>query len=94
MKWAHLPRHKIIGENTCPVWVFHPSCGWVNISSGEKINFDARYQYSELLFKRLVERSAAEEVFKKMKHMKKSWPGLQWGAVKQNIGKQAFSLQK
>ena len=27
LKWANLPRHHIIGENTHPAWVCHPSCG-------------------------------------------------------------------
>ena len=41
--WVHLPRHKIIGENTCPAWTCRPTCGWVEISSGEKICLDTRY---------------------------------------------------
>ena len=54
LQWAHLPRHHIIGYNTCPAWIFCPSCGWVEISSGEKIRLDARYRSSELLVKSLV----------------------------------------
>ena len=38
----------------------------MEISSEYNIRLDARYRSSELLVKRLVERSAAEEVLKKM----------------------------
>ena len=80
------PYHRV---NTHPDWVFRPSCGWVEISSGEKIRLDARYRSSELLVKSLVQRSAAEEVLKEMENYAKiSWAGLQWGMVDHNIGKQ------
>ena len=38
----------------------------MEISSVYKIHLDARYQSIEFSFKRLVDRSAAEEVLKKM----------------------------
>ena len=66
LKWEHLPRHYIIGENTCTNWVFHPTCGWVEISSGENIRLDARYRSIEILVKRLVDGYASEEVLKIM----------------------------
>ena len=73
--------------------VFHPSCGWVDISSGENIILGEIYQYSELLFKRLVDWSAAEEVLKTMEDYAKIYrDGLHWGKVEYNIGKQEFSL--
>ena len=54
---------------------------------------DARYRSSELLFKRLVERSAVEEVLKTMEdYANRSRAILHWGAVEHNIGKQEFSL--
>ena len=31
LKWAHLPRHKIIVGNTRPAWVCRPTYGWVEI---------------------------------------------------------------
>ena len=71
LKWAHLPIHHIIWENTRPAWVCRPTCGWVEISSGEKIHLGARYQSSDILVKRLVDRSAAEEVLEKWRIMKK-----------------------
>ena len=37
----------------------------MEISSGEKIRLDARYQSSKILAKRLVYRSTSEEVLKK-----------------------------
>ena len=65
----------------------------MDISSGEKIHLDARYQYSDLLVNRLLGRSEAEEVLKKMEdYAKISRAGLQWGAEEHNIGKRAFSL--
>ena len=36
----------------------------MEISNGEKILSDARYKYSELFVKRLVDRYSAEEVLK------------------------------
>ena len=42
------------GENTCPDWICRPSCGWVEISSGENICLYVRYRYSEILVKRLI----------------------------------------
>ena len=93
LQWAHLTRHQIILENTLHAWVFRPSYGWVEISSGENICLDARYRSSDILVKRLVERSAAKEVLKTMEgYAKISWPGLQWGTVENNIGKREFSL--
>ena len=65
LQWAHLPRNQIIWENIHPAWVLCPTCGWVDISSGEKIRLDARYQYSKILAKRLVYQSTSEEVLKK-----------------------------
>ena len=66
LQWAHLPRNQIIGVNIHPAWVCRPNFGLVNISSREKIRFHARYQSSGILVKRLVERSEAEEVLKKI----------------------------
>ena len=60
----------------------------MEISSGHNIFLDARYRYSEILVKRLVEQSAAEEVLKMEGSAKISWAGLQWGTVEHNIGKQ------
>ena len=94
LKWEHLPRHYIIGENTCTNWVCHPTCGWVEISSGENIRLDTGYKSSELFVKMLLERSAAKEVLKTMEDDEKiSWAGLQWGTVDHNIRKQEFFLQ-
>ena len=76
-------------ENTLHAWVFRPSYGWVEISSGENIRLDDRYRSSDILVKRLVERSASKEVLKTMEgYAKISWAGLQWGMVDHNIGKQ------
>ena len=61
-----LPRDHIIGENTRPAWVFRPTCGWVETSSGDKISLDARYGASERLAKRLLERTKYEEILKEM----------------------------
>ena len=47
----------------------------MEISGREKIFLDVRYRSSDLLVKRLVERSAAEEVMKKCRIIKKD-PGL------------------
>ena len=63
-QWSHLLRHQIICQNTRPDWVYRPTCGWVEILGREKIRLDARYWSRDILIKRLVERSAAEEVFK------------------------------
>ena len=64
--------------NTSPDWVCPPSCGWVEISSGEKIRLDARYQSSELLVTMLVEQSAAGKALKTMEdYAKRSRAGLQ-----------------
>ena len=71
MKWAQLPRHQIISENTHPSWVYHPLSDWVEISSVENIHLDMKYQSSDLLSKMLVDWSAAEEVLKKWRIMKK-----------------------
>ena len=77
LKLSHLPRHPIVGENTRPAWVYRQTCVWVDISSGEKIRLDARYQSSELLVKRMLEFSADEEVMKKMEDCDKiSWANL------------------
>ena len=63
------------------------------ISIGEKIRLDTRCQYSDLLVKRLVERSAAEEVLKIMEdYAKISWAGLQHETAEHKIRKQEFSL--
>ena len=35
-QWACLPRDQIIGINTPTAWFFWPTCGWVEISSGEE----------------------------------------------------------
>ena len=95
LQWSHLPRHQIIWENTGPDWVCRPTCGWAEISIGEKIRLDARYLSSDLLVNRLVDWSAAEEVLKKMEYYaKRSRAGLQWGAVEHNIGKRELSLPK
>ena len=88
LQWAHLPRHQIIGGNNRPGWVCRPSCGWVEISSGENIFLDARYRYSYLLVEILLEWSAAEEILKIMEdYSKRSQYGLQWGTVEYNIRK-------
>ena len=71
LKWAHLTRHHKIWENTHPAWVCHPTFSWVDISSGEKTRFYARYQSSDLLVKSLLDRSTSEEVLKKRRIMKK-----------------------
>ena len=71
LQWAHLPRHQVIGENNRPAWVFRTTCDWVEISSEENTLFDARYQSSELLVKRIVERYADEEVLKKWRIIQK-----------------------
>ena len=63
LQWAHLRRYQIIKENTCPDWVCRQTCGWLEITNGEKIVLDARYQYSELFVMRLVYEYAAEQVF-------------------------------
>ena len=76
LQWVHLPRYQIIGENTCPVCVFRPSCGWVEISNGDNICLDARYQSIEILVKRLKEQYAAEEVLKTMEDYAKKNCGL------------------
>ena len=81
LQWAQLLRHQIIRENTCPAWVFRPTCGWVDISSGEDICLDVRYRSSELLVKRLVDRSTSEEVFKKWSIMQK-YLGLAYSRVR------------
>ena len=78
-----------MGGNTCPDWFDCPTCGWVEISIGEKIQLDARYLCSDIPVKRLVERSEAEEVLKKNQYCaKRSQDGLQWGTVDHNTGKQ------
>ena len=60
----------------------------MEISGREKIFLDVRYRSSDLLVKRLVERSAAEEVLKTMEdYAKISRAGLQWGTLENNIGK-------
>ena len=88
LQWAHLSRHQIVGENTRPAWVFCPSCGWVGISSGEKIRLDVRYRYIEILANRLVEPFADEEVLKTIEdYAKISWSRLQRGTVEHNTGK-------
>ena len=63
-------------ENTRTAWFFCPSCSCLKVSSGENIHLDARYRYSELLVKRLLEQSAAEEVLKKIEEHEKitGWP--------------------
>ena len=43
----------------------------MDISSGGQIHLDAKFQSSELLVKRLVYRSADEEVLKKMEYYAK-----------------------
>ena len=92
---SHLPRHHIIWKNTRPAWVFHPPCGWVEITSGEKIRLVVRYKYYELLVKRLVERSSDEGLLKTMEDYAKRYrAGLQWGTVEHNIGKWELSLPK
>ena len=93
LQWAHLPRHQIIEENNRLAWVCRPSCGWVEISSGENIFWDAIYRSRELLFKRLVEKSASEEVLKTMEgYTKRSRDVPKLGTVEHNIGKHKFSL--
>ena len=62
LQWKHLQRHYIIWENTRSPWVCFPTRSWVDISSGENIRLDARYQYSDLLFKSLVDRPADEDM--------------------------------
>ena len=57
----------------------------MDILSGENIRLDARYLSSDLLAKRLVERSAAEEVLKMEVDAKISRAGLNWGKVERNI---------
>ena len=47
----------------------------MEISSEEKIHLDAQYLSSEILFKRLIERSAAEYVFKTMEDYIKNISG-------------------
>ena len=47
----------------------------MEISSGKKIRLDDRYLSSEILVKRIVERSAAEEALKIMEDYEK-YPGL------------------
>ena len=89
------PKTPYYWGNTRPTWVCRPTCGCVEISIGDNICLDARYRSSELLVKRLVEWSEAEEVLKKMEdRIKISQAGLQWGTVEHNIGKRAFSLPK
>ena len=67
----------------------------MEISSGEEIYLDVRYISSELLVKRLVDRSAAEEVQKQIEdYAKISRAGPQGGTVEHNIGKWALSLSK
>ena len=91
-QWAHLPIHHIFWENNLPAWVLRPTCGWEEISSGEKICLDTRYRSSELLVMSLVYRSAAEEVLKKKDYYSKiSRASLQWETVDHNI-RRAFSL--
>ena len=81
-KWTQLLRHQIIGENTRRAWVCHPSCVWVEISGGEKINLDERHRSSQLVVKRLVERPEDEEVFKTIDDYSKiSLAGKQKGTV-------------
>ena len=95
LQWEHLPIHQIIGENIRPEWVCRPTCGWLEISSGEKICLDVRYQFSEIIVKRLVQPSASEEMLKIMEdYTKISQSIIQWGSVEHNIGKRAFSLPK
>ena len=54
---------------------------------------DARYQSSELLANRLVDRSAYEYVFTNMEDYSNiSQAGLQWRPVEHSIVKRAFSL--
>ena len=54
---------------------------------------DARYRSSEILVKRLVERSAAKEVLKTMEdYAKRSWAGLQRGVAEHNTRKWKLSL--
>ena len=71
LQWVHLPRHQIIWKNTRPAWVCRPNCGCVEISSGENIFLDAKYQSSELLFNILVEVYTDEKVLKKRKIIQK-----------------------
>ena len=84
LQWAHLPRNQIIGVNIHPAWVCRPNFGWVEISRGEKILLDARYLSSDLLAKRLVDRSADEEVFKTMEYCEK-YPGLTYSGGRENM---------
>ena len=53
-------------EKTCNDWVYQPTCGWVEISSGEKKCLDERYWAGERLVKRLAAWTASEEVLKVM----------------------------
>ena len=65
-------------KNTHPDCVLCTSCGWVEISSGEKIRLDARYPYIEILVKTLLGWSTDEEVLKKEDdYAKRYWDGLQ-----------------
>ena len=93
LQWVHLPRHQIIGGKCRSAWVFRPSCGWVEISSGENIRLCARYQSSEILVKRLVERYTFEVLLKKMEdYAKRSRADPKRGTVEHTIRKQEFSL--
>ena len=54
---------------------------------------DDRYQTSNILVKRIVEQSAAEEMLKTMYYCAKtSLAVLQWGTVEHDIGKRSFPL--
>ena len=60
----------------------------MEISSAEKICLNARYRSSDLLVKRLAERSADEDLLKTMEdYTKKYRYGLQCGMVEYKIGK-------
>ena len=65
----------------------------MKISSGDNIRLYARYRAIERLVKRLVEKTKAGEVLKKIEYYAKiSRAGLQWGTVKYKIEKRAFYL--
>ena len=65
--------------------------GW--ISQLERRFLDVRYRSSEILVKRMVERSAAEEVLKTIEGYANRYRyDLQWGAIEHNIKNREVSL--
>ena len=95
MKWSHLPRYHVVDKKTRSAWVFGPIYVWVESESGEKNSVYERYGAGDILVFSISAHTADEELLKIMEDdAKKSWAGLQWGALERGIGKYTFTLLK